>query len=53
MSKYIKIEGIIETPNDTNYEDLISLFLEWLENEHKSYFGGGYLQVYENGNPVE
>jgi hypothetical protein len=52
MSKYIKIERIIETPDDVEYEDLMDKFLFWLEFENNSYFGGGYYTVDEEGNPI-
>ena len=52
MAKYIKIDGIIETPDETDYEDLMNNFLEWLEYDNESYFGGGYYPVDEEGNPI-
>jgi hypothetical protein len=52
MSNYIQIDGVIETPNNINADDFIDLFLTWIEEEHKSYFGGYYCQVDENGDEI-
>lgn len=52
MAEYIKISGIIENPNNIDYENLMDGFLDLLESKG-CYFGGGYYPVDENGDMIK
>lgn len=53
MSKYIKVDGVIEIPSNMNTNNFMDSFLEWIKDEHNSYFGGSYFEVDEKGDIVK
>ena len=42
--KFVKIEGIIEMPDDLNTDNFIDAYIEFIES-YKCYFGGGFEDV--------